>query len=243
MHLLSKPTRRDGSRAMIQLKNVSKVYPNGTMALCGINTHIEKGEFVFVVGASGAGKSSMFKLINRKETPTEGEVWVGRKDLARLKRREVPHFRRNIGTIYQDFKLLPNKTVFENVAFALEVVEASKREIMRQVPAVLELVGLPEKRDAFPSELSGGEQQRVSLARAIVNRPIILLADEPTGNLDPDTSWGIMELLIEINRRGTTVMMATHNREIVNRMRRRVIALDNGRVTRDEQKGAYGVES
>lgn len=229
--------------AMIRLRSVSKVYPNGTVALHGINLLVEKGELVFIVGPSGAGKSSLFRLLNHKEMPTEGEIWVGRRNLLQMKRKEVPFFRRNIGVIYQDFKLLPGKTVFENVAFALEVVEASRREIMRQVPAVLDLVGLRDKEKAFPNQLSGGEQQRVSLARAIVNRPMILLADEPTGNLDPDTSWGIMELLVEINRRGTTVLMATHNRDIVNRMRRRVMALENGRLIRDEQKGAYGVES
>ena len=154
----------------------------------------------------------------------------------------MPHFRRNIGVIFQDYKLLPNKTVFENVSFALEVIEASRREIMRQVPAVLELVGLKDKTNVFPHELSGGEQQRVSLARAIVNRPLLLLADEPTGNLDPDTSWGIMDLLLEINKRGTTIVMATHNKSIVDQMRRRVIAMDGGRITRDEQKGVYGLE-
>lgn len=228
--------------AMIRMKNVSKIYPNGTMALSGLNIHVEKGEFLFVVGPSGAGKSTLFKLVNRKELPSQGELWVWRKNVVQLKRKEVPMFRRNIGMIYQDFKLLPNKTVFENVAFALDVVEASRREVLRQVPAVLELVGLREKEKVFPSQLSGGEQQRVSLARAIVNHPMVLLADEPTGNLDPDTSWGIMELLVEINRRGTTVLMATHNRDIVNRMRRRVIALESGRIMRDEQKGAYGVE-
>lgn len=229
--------------AMLRMRNVAKVYHNGTVALSCINLTVDKGELVFIVGPSGAGKSTLFKLINRKELPSSGEVWVGRKSVPDLKRSEIPFFRRNVGMIYQDFKLLPNKTTFDNIAFALEVIEASRREVLRQVPAVLELVGLRDKGKAYPHELSGGEQQRVSLARAIVNRPIILMADEPTGNLDPETSWGIMDLLVEINRRGTTVLMATHNKDIVNRMRRRVIALENGKVVRDEQRGAYDIES
>lgn len=229
--------------AMLRMRNVSKVYHNGTVALTSINLTVDKGEMVFFVGPSGAGKSTLFKLINRKELPTTGEVWVGRKSVPDLKKSEIPIFRRNVGMIYQDFKLLPNKTTFDNIAFALEVIEASRREILRQVPAVLELVGLRDKGKAYPHELSGGEQQRVSLARAIVNRPIVLMADEPTGNLDPETSWGIMDLLVEINRRGTTVLMATHNKDIVNRMRRRVIALEDGKIIRDEQRGAYDIES
>lgn len=228
---------------MLRMRNVAKVYHNGTVALSCINLTIDKGELVFIVGPSGAGKSTLFKLINRKELPSSGEVWVGRKSVPDLKKSEIPTFRRNVGMIYQDFKLLPNKTTFDNIAFALEVIEASRREVLRQVPAVLELVGLRDKSKAYPNELSGGEQQRVSLARAIVNRPIILMADEPTGNLDPETSWGIMDLLVEINRRGTTVLMATHNKDIVNRMRRRVIALENGKIVRDEQRGAYDIES
>lgn len=227
---------------MIQVQNLSKLYGNGVVALSDVNLQIEKGEFVFLVGPSGAGKSTFMKLIVRRELPTNGIVYVARKNVAKLKPSEVPHFRRNIGVIFQDYKLLPNKTVYENVSFALEVIEASKRELTRQVPAVLELVGLKDKAKVFPSELSGGEQQRVSLARAIVNRPLLLLADEPTGNLDPDTSWGIMDLLLEINKRGTTIVMATHNKEIVNRMRRRVIALEGGRIARDEVKGVYAVE-
>lgn len=227
---------------MIQAQNLVKQYSNGVVALSGINLEIDKGEFVFLVGASGAGKTTFMNLIIRREFPTSGSLLVGRKNVSKIKPSEVPYFRRNIGVIFQDFKLLPNKTVFENVAFALETIEASRREILRQVPAVLELVGLREKANVFPSELSGGEQQRVSLARSIVNRPLLLLADEPTGNLDPDTSWGIMDLLLEINKRGTTIVMATHNREIVNRMRRRVVALENGRIVRDEAKGVYAVE-
>lgn len=229
-------------KVLIQVQNLTKIYGNGVLALSDVNLQIEKGEFVFLVGASGAGKSTFMKLIIRRELPSEGSIYVGRKNVVKLRPSEVPFFRRNIGTIFQDYKLLPNKTVYENVSFALEVIEASRREIERQVPAVLELVGLKEKAKVFPSELSGGEQQRVSLARAIVNRPLLLLADEPTGNLDPDTSWGIMDLLLEINKRGTTVIMATHNKEIVNRMRRRVVALENGQIVRDEIKGVYAVE-
>lgn len=224
---------------LIQFQNVSKVYPNGVTALNNVNLFIDKGEFVFLVGPSGAGKTTFIKMIIRRELPTQGIVYIGRKNIVKMKESEVPIFRRNIGVIFQDFKLLPNKNVFENVAFALEVIEASRKDILKQVPAVLELVGLKDKAKLFPSELSGGEQQRVSLARAIVNRPLVLLADEPTGNLDPDTSWGIMDLLLEINKRGTTVIMATHNKTIVDKMRRRVVALENGRICRDEQKGVY----
>lgn len=224
---------------MIELQQVSKVYSNGVVALNKIDVSIEKGEFVFLVGASGAGKTTFMKLVNRRELATEGKVFVGRKNLSQMKNSEIPIFRRNIGTVFQDYKLLPNKTVFENVAFALEVIEASRRDILRQVPAVLDLVGLKDKARVFPSELSGGEQQRVSLARAIVNRPLLLLADEPTGNLDPDTSWGIMDLFLEINKRGTTIIMATHNKTVVDKMRKRVLALENGVLARDEQKGVY----
>lgn len=224
---------------MIELQGVSKVYANGVVALNNIDISIEKGEFVFLVGASGAGKTTFMKLVNRRELATQGKVFVGRKNLSQMKNSEIPIFRRNIGTVFQDYKLLPNKTIFENVAFALEVIEASRREVLRQVPAVLDLVGLKDKARVFPSELSGGEQQRVSLARAIVNRPLLLLADEPTGNLDPDTSWGIMDLFLEINKRGTTIIMATHNKAVVDKMRKRVVALENGILTRDEQKGVY----
>lgn len=228
---------------MIKLFNVSKTYDNGARALVDVTLHIAKGDFAFLVGPSGAGKSTLMRLIIRRELPTQGQILVGGRNVARLKHREIPLLRRNVGVIFQDFKLLPTKTVFDNVAFALEVTEASTREIQRRVPAVLELVGLRHKADCFPHELSGGEQQRVSLARAIVNNPLVLLADEPTGNLDPDTSWGIMDLLLEVNRRGTTVVMATHNRDVVDRLKRRVIAIDHGRLVRDEVRGLYAREA
>ncbi|MGE5558541.1 MAG: cell division ATP-binding protein FtsE [Bacillota bacterium] len=228
---------------MIQFHNVTKIYNNGVEALSKINLLIDKGEFVFLVGASGAGKSTIMKLVMRQEVCTAGTILVGRKNVATLRAWGVPFLRRNIGVIYQDFKLLPNKTVYENVAFALEVVEVPRREILRQVPLVLELVKLQLKANAFPSELSGGEQQRVSIARAIVNKPLVLLADEPTGNLDPETSWGIMDLLQEINKRGTTIIMATHNKEIVNALRKRVVVLVEGKIVKDVQKGDYTGEA
>jgi len=228
---------------LIQARRLMKRYDNGVLALENLSLHIEKGEFVFLVGPSGAGKSTFLNLVIRREIPTEGFLSVAGKNVALLKKHEIPFFRRRIGYIFQDYKLFPNKTVRENVSFALEVIEVDPAEIRRRVNAVLDLVGLLHKAEVFPSELSGGEQQRVSLARAIVNRPLLLLADEPTGNLDPDTSWEIMELLREINRRGTTIVMATHNREIVNRMQKRVIALEKGRLVRDESKGGYAVEA
>lgn len=228
---------------MIKAKNLTMCYSNGVVALHDVTLKINKGEFVFLVGPSGAGKSTFLSLVIRQQTPTSGLLTVGEKDVAFLTRKETPFFRRNIGVIFQDYKLLPNKTVYENIAFALEVIEIGRREIRERVNAVLNLVGLIHKENVFPSELSGGEQQRVSLARAIVNRPLLLLADEPTGNLDPDTSWGIMELLREINKRGTTIVMATHNREIVDRLRKRVIALEKGKLVRDELKGGYTFEA
>lgn len=227
---------------MITAKNLTKRFSNGVVALQDFSLQIDKGEFVFLVGPSGAGKSSFINLVIRKELPTSGLLEVGNMNVAFLKKHEIPFFRRNIGVIFQDFKLLPNKTVYENISFALEVIEADVREIKARVKYVLDLVGLNHKRNEFPSELSGGEQQRVSLARAIVNRPHLLLADEPTGNLDPETSWGIMDLLKEINKRGTTIVMATHNKDIVDRLRRRVVAIENGRIIRDEQKGGYSLE-
>ncbi len=224
---------------MIKLENVTKQYKGGTVALRAASADIQKGEFVFLVGPSGSGKSTFIRLLNKEESPDEGRIIVAGKDLGELSGWRVPYLRRNIGCIFQDFKLLPKKTVHENVAFALEVIGRPKHVVNKQVPAILDLVGLGNKTGNFPSELSGGEQQRVSIARAFVNRPLILLADEPTGNLDPATSVGIMKLLDRINRTGTTVVMATHDRGIVDTMRRRVIELDNGNIVRDQSRGVY----
>ncbi len=224
---------------MIKLENVTKTYKGDVPALKNANVDIAKGEFVFLVGASGSGKSTFLRLINREEQPEQGRIFVAGKDILDLSSWKVPYLRRNIGSVFQDFKLLQGKTVYENVAFALEVIGRPKHVIKTQVPAILELVGLAKKTDSFPHELSGGEQQRVSVARAFVNRPLILLADEPTGNLDPATSVGIMRLLDRINRTGTTVLMATHDRSIVDTMRRRVIELDRGTIVRDQHRGVY----
>ncbi len=224
---------------MIKLENVSKLYKGEVSALRAASVDIQKGEFVFLVGASGSGKSTFIRLLSKEEDPSDGRIYVAGKDIGQLNSWKVPYLRRNIGCIYQDFKLLPNKTVFENVAFALEVIGRPRHVVKTQVPAILELVGLSKKTDNFPNELSGGEQQRVSIARAFVNRPLILLADEPTGNLDPTTSVGIMRLLDRINRTGTTVVMATHDRSIVDNMRRRVIELDKGLIVRDQSRGVY----
>jgi len=224
---------------MIKLENVTKVYKGDVVALRDASADIQKGEFVFLVGPSGSGKSTMLRLLNKEETPEKGRIYVAGKDIAELSHWKVPYLRRNIGSVFQDFKLLPNKSVYDNVAFALEVIGRPKHVIKTQVPAILELVGLAKKMDNLPHELSGGEQQRVSIARAFVNRPLILLADEPTGNLDPTTSVGIMRLLDRINRTGTTVVMATHDRSIVDTMRRRVIELDRGVIVRDQSRGVY----
>ena len=224
---------------MIKLEQVSKVYKGSVVALRDASVDIGKGEFVFLVGASGSGKSTFIRLLNKEEAPDKGRIFVAGKDIGTLSRWKVPYLRRNIGCVFQDFKLLPKKTVAENVGFALEVIGRPRQVIQKQVPAILELVGLAHKVDNFPHELSGGEQQRVSIARAFVNRPLILLADEPTGNLDPATSVGIMRLLDRINRTGTTVVMATHDRGIVDTMRRRVIELDRGVIVRDEAQGVY----
>jgi len=224
---------------MIRLENVSKEYNNDSPALIDASAEIDKGEFVFLIGASGSGKSTMIRLLNREEKPTKGSVYVAGKDIVELSSWKVPFLRRNIGCIFQDYRLLPKRTVAENVAFALEVIGRPKQVIDQQVPAILDLVGLSEKSHRMPDELSGGEQQRVSIARAFVNRPLILLADEPTGNLDPDTAVGIMRLLDRINRTGTTVVMATHDRGIVDTMRRRVIELSDGRIVRDQSGGQY----
>ncbi|EST55439.1 cell division protein FtsE [Brevibacillus panacihumi W25] len=227
---------------MIEMFDVWKTYPNGTNALKGVNIKIEKGEFVYVVGPSGAGKSTFIKLMYREEKPTKGQIFLGGFNVSRIKERQIPLVRRSIGVVFQDFKLLPTLTVFENVAFAMEVIEANPKQIKPRVLDVLGLVKLKHKAKMLPSELSGGEQQRVALARALVNNPGIIIADEPTGNLDPETSWEIMKLFEEINQRGTTVVMATHNREIVNTMRKRVVAIEAGTIARDEQRGEYGYE-
>ncbi len=225
---------------MITLENVSKSYTNdGMPALNNVSLHIDKGEFVFIVGDSGSGKSTMIKLLLRELTPTSGRIIVNNFDLSRLRRRKIPKYRRNIGVVFQDFRLLKDRNVYENVAFAQRVIEVPTRQIKKNVPAMLSLVGLPEKYRSKTKELSGGEQQRVALARALVNNPPILLADEPTGNLDPRNSWEIMKLLEEINRRGTTVVVVTHNREIVNAMRKRVITVKKGIIVSDEEKGEY----
>jgi cell division transport system ATP-binding protein len=224
---------------MIKLENVTKTYKGSTVALREANVDIAKGEFVFLVGASGSGKSTFIRLLNRSEVPERGSIFVAGKDIGELSSWKVPFLRRNIGCVFQDFKLLNTKTVFENVAFALEVIGRPRSVITTQVPAILDLVGLGHKAANFPDELSGGEQQRVSVARAFVNRPLILLADEPTGNLDPATSVGIMRLLDRINKTGTTVVMATHDRGIVDTMRRRVIELDRGSIVRDQARGVY----
>ena len=224
---------------MIKLENVSKIYKGEHMALRDASVDIDKGEFVFLVGPSGSGKSTFLRLLNREETPEKGKIYVAGKDIGDLPGYKVPYLRRNIGSVFQDFKLLPTKTVAENVAFALEAIGRPKSSIREAVPQILELVGLGRKAESMPDELSGGEQQRVSIARAFVNRPLILLADEPTGNLDPATSVGIMKLLDRINRTGTTVVMATHDRGIVDTMRRRVIGLDRGRIVRDQARGGY----
>ncbi len=225
---------------MISMRNVSKTYVADKPALSDVNVEISQGEFVFLVGHSGSGKSTFIKLLLREILPTTGQIIVAGQDLVRMKSWKVPYLRRNIGCVFQDFKLLPNKTAYENVAFALEVIGRSKHVIRTQVPEVLRLVGLEDKMHSYPDELSGGEQQRVSIARAFVNRPPLLLADEPTGNLDPATSLGIMSLLSRINKTGTTVLVATHDREMVDSLRRRVIALENGRIIRDQDRGVYG---
>jgi cell division transport system ATP-binding protein len=227
---------------VIQLENVSKIYPAGTRpALDSVSLEVEKGEFIFLIGQSGSGKSTVLRLVLREEKATTGVVTVNGRNLGRLPNRKVPDLRRKIGCVFQDFRLLPKKNAYDNIAFALEVINKSPRQIKRTVPEVLDLVGLAGKSKRLPHELSGGEQQRVAIARAFVNRPLLLLADEPTGNLDPDTSQGIMNLLERINRTGTTVVMATHDNNIVDAMRRRVIELDTGKIVRDQSRGVYGV--
>ncbi len=227
---------------MIRFENVSKTYKNGTIALRDISLDIEKGEFVFLVGSSGSGKTTFLRLLLREELPDSGRILEAGRDIVSLPKWRVPYLRRNIGCVFQDFRLLPNKTVFENVAFGLEVIGRPRSTVESQVPQILELVGLADKSRNLPSELSGGEQQRVAVARAFVNRPLILLADEPTGNLDPANSETIMALLERINRTGTTVVMATHDKALVDRMRRRVVELDRGELIRDQLRGVYGID-
>jgi cell division transport system ATP-binding protein len=228
--------------AMIVFEDVTKVYDPNVVALRDVSFVIEKGEFVFVVGASGSGKSTLIRLLLKEIEPTSGRIVVGGRDLGRLKRSKVPLLRRNVGCVFQDFKLLPNRTTAENIAYALKVQGEGRNEIRRKVPEVLNLVGLSHKVNSLPEELSGGEQQRVSIARAFVNHPPLLVCDEPTGNLDPDTSVGIMQLLYRINRSGTTILMVSHDRELVDKMRKRVIALEEGRLARDERRGGYASE-
>jgi len=224
---------------MIRIKNLRKIHKNGFVALDGINLHVQKDEFVYLVGTSGAGKSSLLNMLFRSELPTSGEIYINNFSLSNISIQQVPLLRRSIGMIFQDYKLLPKRTVYENVAFALRVMHVNRAHIKRQVTQVLELVGLQQKAASLPNELSGGEQQRICIARAIVNNPPILLADEPTGSLDPDTSWEIMQLLSKINSRQTTVIVATHNKSIVDDIRKRVVALEKGRIVRDHQFGMY----
>jgi len=224
---------------MITLENVTKVYGADTLAVDDVSFEVAKGDFIFLVGPSGSGKSTLLRLMSREEVATEGEVWVAGRNVTDMAPSRVPFLRRSLGNIFQDYKLLLNKTVFENVAFALEVIGKPRHVIREQVPFVLDLVGLSDKHERFPNQLSGGEQQRVSIARAFVNRPLIMLADEPTGNLDPTTSEGIVALLQAINETGTTVVMATHDHRVVNMMRRRVIQIDRGVVVRDQERGVY----
>ncbi|WP_077614064.1 cell division ATP-binding protein FtsE [Caenibacillus caldisaponilyticus] len=228
---------------MIEMQDVWKSYANGVMAVNGISVHIDKGEFVYIVGPSGSGKSTFIKMMYREELPTRGKIFIDGTDITKLKQKQIPFLRRKIGVVFQDFKLLPKLTVYENIAFALEVIEENPRNIRKKVMEVLDLVNLKHKARSFPNELSGGEQQRVSIARSIVNNPTVVVADEPTGNLDPENAWTIMEIFERINNNGTTVVMATHNKEIVNRMVKRVIAIESGMIVRDDEQGEYGYEA
>lgn len=228
---------------MLEMIDVSKIYPGGSVALQDINVRIEQGEFVFIVGPSGAGKSTFFKMLFREVLPSSGKVIVNGHDLVKMTDKDIPYFRRQLGIVFQDYRLLPDRTVYDNVAFAMQVIETPYRKIKRRVNDVLDLVGLRKRAHAYPTELSGGEQQRIAIARAIVNDPILLIADEPTGNLDPETSWEIMDIFREVNKSGTTIVMATHDREIVDEMEKRVIAIEHGHIVRDDAKGVYGYES
>lgn len=227
---------------MLKMQDVSKVYPGGSVALQNVDIHIKPGEFVFVVGPSGAGKSTFIKMLFREVLPTTGSIFVNGVNILAMTPKEIPYLRRQLGIIFQDYRLLPDRTVYENVAFAMQVIETPRRKIKRRVLNVLDLVGLRHRANAYPNELSGGEQQRIAIARAIVNDPILVIADEPTGNLDPETSWDIMEIFKEINATGTTIVMATHDKEIVDAMGKRVIAIENGHIVRDEANGVYGYE-
>ena len=227
---------------MIELKNVKKVYDNGITAVHNMNVRIDQGEFIYVVGPSGAGKSTFMRMIYREVLPTEGTIQVADFDIVNLKKSDIPHLRRQVGVVFQDFKLLPTLTVFENVAYAMEVLEKSPKQIDKRVKEVLKLVGLEQKSKMLPNELSGGEQQRVAIARAIANMPRVLIADEPTGNLDPETSKGIMDIIEQINEQGTTIIMATHNADIVNERKHRVLVIEDGRIARDEEQGGYSFE-
>jgi cell division transport system ATP-binding protein len=235
--------RRPGGKPIIEMRDVTKVYPGGHMALDRVSLAVDRGEFVFLVGPTGCGKSTLIKTLIRDESATDGAVRIAGRDIGALPEKKIPQLRRNIGTVFQDFKLLPDRTVYDNVAYALQVIGASRAEIRTQVPETLRLVGLSTKLNSYPDQLSGGEQQRVSIARAFVNHPPLLLADEPSGNLDPVTSIGVMQLLYRINKTGTTVVVVTHDREMVDNMRRRVIELYEGRVVRDEVSGGYTEES
>ena len=235
-HLLDKELK------MIEFRNVSKTYDTGVEAVHNANFIIEKGEFAFLVGSSGSGKSTLIKLILKEEEPTSGNIIINGRDTTFLKPKRVPYLRRSMGVVFQDFRLLPDRTVYDNVAYAMYIVRATKKHIRRQVPMVLSLVGLSNKAKMYPNELSGGEQQRVALARALVNNPSMLIADEPTGNLDPETAWDIMNLLNDINNRGTTVVVATHAKDIVNKMKKRVIQIEEGNIVRDDKKRGYDSE-
>ncbi len=228
---------------VIVMKDICKRYPNGSQALIDVNIHIKQSDFVFIVGSSGAGKSTFIKMLFREVLPSSGTLYVNNFNVLKMEEKQVPYLRRSLGIIFQDYRLLPERTVYENVAFAMQVIEAPYREIKRRVNYVLELVGLKHKLRAYPTELSGGEQQRVAIARAIVNDPMIVIADEPTGNLDPETSWEIMNIFKLINASGTTIVMATHDKNIVDSMGKRVVAIEGGRIIRDESKGVYGYES
>lgn len=227
---------------MLEMRHAGKIYPGGSVALEDINVEIKAGEFVFLVGPSGAGKSTFIRLISREIEPTSGQIFVDGVDVMKLKRRDIPYLRRQLGIVFQDFRLLNDRTAYENVAFAMQVIEAPSHKIRQRVNEVLELVGLKDRGDAYPGEMSGGEQQRIAIARAIVNDPLLVIADEPTGNLDPETSMEIMNIFSQINESGTTIIMATHDKTMVDYMQKRVIALEDGRIVRDDRKGVYGYE-